>query len=98
GKPVGSDLDQGKQTLPLVHAFREATGPDRDLLRHQLNNGRKMEHILPLIRKYGGLEYARQKAEGYARDARNAAAQIAPIEADIADFNQLSEFVIRRSY
>jgi octaprenyl-diphosphate synthase len=69
GKNLGDDLAEGKPTLPLIHALREAPEPDRELIREAIEHGRvdQLEAIVAAIESTGGLDYtdelARQETE-----------------------------------
>lgn len=81
GKPLGNDLSQGKITLPLVHVLDQAQKTDREELVHELRNGRRLDKVLPLIEKYGGLEYSWQQARHYSGKARESLEALHPIVA-----------------
>ncbi len=74
GKPVGYDLAEGKVTLPLIAALRQATEADRKRLR-ALAGRRKWTQgqwasLCALIERAGGFEYSRQRAAALAEEAR----------------------------
>ena len=74
GKPVGHDLAEGKVTLPLIAALRQATQADRKRLR-SLAGRRKWTpgqwaDLRALIQRAGGFEYSRQRAAALANEAR----------------------------
>jgi octaprenyl-diphosphate synthase len=74
GKPVGSDLADGKITLPLIAALRLAGEADRRRLK-RLALRRKWSpeqwaRLRALIEKAGGFEYARLRAQTLADEAR----------------------------
>lgn len=74
GKPVGYDLAEGKVTLPLIAALRQATETDRRRLRRLA--GRKQwtasqwTSLLELIERTGGFRYARERAAALAEESR----------------------------
>jgi octaprenyl-diphosphate synthase len=74
GKPVGYDLAEGKVTLPLIAALRNATEADRRRLRQLALRKRwtvpQWNALKALIEKCGGFEYARQRAESLAEETR----------------------------
>jgi octaprenyl-diphosphate synthase len=74
GKPMGSDLAEGKITLPLIAALREASEVDRRRLKRlalrQRRTAAQWSQLRALIEKCGGFAYARAYAEGFAGDAR----------------------------
>lgn len=74
GKPVGYDLAEGKVTLPLIAALRQATEADRKKLRALASRKKwtkgQWEQLRALIEKTGGFEYSRQRAQALADEAR----------------------------
>jgi octaprenyl-diphosphate synthase len=74
GKPVGADLAEGKVTLPLIAALRNAGEADRRKLRELAARTRwtpgQWERLKGLIERAGGFEYARRRAEALADEAR----------------------------
>jgi len=74
GKPVGHDLAEGKVTLPLIAALRQATEADRRRLTRLAHRKRWREdnwvELRALVERAGGFAYARQRAVGLADLAR----------------------------
>jgi octaprenyl-diphosphate synthase len=74
GKPVGSDLKEGKLTLPLIYLVRDAEPRDRELVRNALRDSNLNEaatsEILRLVRHYRTADRVLEKAHGYADKAR----------------------------
>jgi len=74
GKPVGSDLREGKVTLPLIYALEEASAEDRRLVERVLHDGNygrvPFDRILQMMRRYRGLERAMQRAQHFTEKAR----------------------------
>lgn len=74
GKPVGYDLAEGKVTLPLIAALREASDRDQRRLRALAVRKRwtreQWEQLKSLIERCGGFDYARRRAEALADEAR----------------------------
>jgi octaprenyl-diphosphate synthase len=74
GKPVGYDLAEGKVTLPLIAALREATDADRRRLRQLALRKRwtqtQWAALRALIERCGGFDYARRRADALAEEAR----------------------------
>lgn len=73
GKPVGSDLKEGKLTLPLIYLLRDGAPEHRELVRTVLReNGFGSVHkeaILELVRRYGTADRVLEKARVYAHGA-----------------------------
>jgi octaprenyl-diphosphate synthase len=74
GKPVGSDLAEGKVTLPLIAALREASEADRRRLKRLALRKRwtpaQWSQLRALIERCGGFAYARARAGDFAADSR----------------------------
>jgi octaprenyl-diphosphate synthase len=76
GKPVASDLREGKVTLAVIHALERCTPAERELVEHVLDerafNGVTHSEILGVLNRYGSLDAAHACALQYATLARNA--------------------------
>ncbi|MGA8764688.1 MAG: polyprenyl synthetase family protein [Candidatus Sulfotelmatobacter sp.] len=76
GKPVASDLREGKVTMAVIHALERCEPDEREkvetVLRERAFNGVTHEHILDILQRYGSLEAAHLRAAHYAESARKA--------------------------
>jgi octaprenyl-diphosphate synthase len=74
GKPVLSDLKEGKVTLPLIYALRRCQPDEALKVKRVLKDSRfgsiRPREIISLVEKYGTLSEALQKAKAYAETAR----------------------------
>lgn len=74
GKPVLSDLKEGKVTLPLIYAMQNGDPAGRRLVATVLQEkdfqSVRPEQITALVRESGALDRARDLAHGYARRAK----------------------------
>lgn len=74
GKPVGSDLKEGKLTLPLIYLMRDGEPGHRELVRSALSDGRMddgvRDRIIQLVRDYRTADRVLEKAHGYAQKAK----------------------------
>ena len=74
GKPVGYDLAEGKVTLPLIAALRQATEADRKKLRALASRKKwtpgQWTQLCALIERAGGFAYSRNRAAALANEAR----------------------------
>ena len=79
GKPVGSDLREGKVTLPLIYALQLATDEERRLVQDVLTDGNydrvPFPKILELIERHQGIEKARERAVAFTEKARSIIAE-----------------------
>ncbi|NLW48997.1 MAG: polyprenyl synthetase family protein [Firmicutes bacterium] len=80
GKPIGSDIREGKRTVIVLHAFQQADDKDRDYLLKWLGNpavsGEKIEKIKQMLIEYNGVEYAKKMADQIVNEAIE---ELAPI-------------------
>lgn len=73
GKPVGNDFKDKKVTLPLINAFQNAENGEIKKIKKLLKKGansKDVEYIIQFVEKNGGVEYAIQKQNEYARCAK----------------------------
>lgn len=75
GKNLGDDLREGKVTLPVICAMKNASSSERQLLESAIVQGDKshLSEIIQIIRSSGGLEMARTAAHAEAQRAIEAA-------------------------
>ena len=73
GKPVGSDLQGGVITLPVIHVLNNGTGPElKQLIRKGPDGSLNNDHVaaaLDLVKEGGGVSYALEKARSFADEA-----------------------------
>ncbi len=66
GKVRGHDLEEGKMTLPLIHAYAEADSAERDeiarIVEQDNLSDEDLEQVCVLIEKYDGIEFTRRRA------------------------------------
>ena len=76
GKPSGLDLKEHKVTLPLIAALREMPRKARarveELFHTSTPDDAAVGEVVGIVREYGGLEYARQRGDQFAREAEDA--------------------------
>ena len=81
GKPVASDLREGKTTLPVIHSLEHGTAADREVIHRVLEDvgflRSTREQVQEILHRNGSVEYAMAAADRYAEQAREA---LAPIE------------------
>jgi len=73
GKPVGSDIREGKRTVILYYAFKNADSRQRRQLLKVFGNeqasDQDVEQAKKLLRDLGSIEYAKVLARSYVKDS-----------------------------
>jgi octaprenyl-diphosphate synthase len=72
GKSLGTDVEQQKMTLPLIHLMATAPAPVAARVRQILSGPgcSKREALRPYLTEYGSIDYAYRRAEDLAARAR----------------------------
>ena len=97
GKSLGTDLEQRKMTLPLIHLLtrgsRDQSSRARLILESPGNH--KREQLAPECQAAGAIDYARRRAEEFARQAATHL-DCLPASESKAILEQLTRRVIHR--
>jgi octaprenyl-diphosphate synthase len=82
GKPVGGDLREHKVTLPLIAALPRFSAGERRTLQALMRNAEPSEEeiaaVIGSVSAAGGLDYARERAQGHAARAEAALEVLGP--------------------
>ena len=75
GKPIGSDLREGKVTLALIHTLRQAkdgraTEIVRDVIASRTVAPEVWQELLAYLKQHASIDYANRRAEEYAERAK----------------------------
>ena len=80
GKPVASDLREGKATLSVIHSIDHGTARDRQAIQRVLDDRSfervSREEIQQILARNGSVEYAMAAAERHAEESRKALAPL----------------------
>jgi len=99
GKPVASDLREGKVTMAVIHALERCTPREREMIgrviRERAFNGVTHADVLAILDRYDSIEAAHERATKYADLARNAICNFPNCEAKRA-LLWAPEFVVDR--
>ncbi|MDR0911851.1 MAG: polyprenyl synthetase family protein [Methanobrevibacter sp.] len=75
GKPIGSDIAEGKMTLIVVNALEKANNEDKEvllkILKDENNSDEDIKIAMDLFNKYESIDYANKIAKRYVEDAKN---------------------------
>jgi len=97
GKTLGSDIEKGKMTLPLIHFMRTAPRQHRQLLLSLLEGHEpdKVEKIRNLVIPSDSIDHARRRAREFIAEAVAALADLPPGDAR-RRLEEMAEFVVAR--
>jgi len=73
GKPVGSDIREGKKTIIMIHALKNANNEQRavlmDAMRGEKSTHDEIDSAVQVLKELGSIEYARRTASKYLENA-----------------------------
>lgn len=73
GKPTGNDIKEKKLTLPLIYTLNNVDrSTKRELIyiiKNQNKNVEKVNHVISVVKKSGGIAYARTRMNEYRDEA-----------------------------
>jgi octaprenyl-diphosphate synthase len=99
GKPIGSDLRDGRATLPFLLALKKAQSADRDRILAAFGNASLEDsaigEIVEILDRYGVFDEARKEATAHVERADQALNSLPPTPAKDC-FRALTDFVVQR--
>ena len=99
GKPVGIDIKEKKQTLPLIYALQQASWLEKKkmiyIIKNQTHRNKKIRQVIDFVKASGGIDYAEQKMNEYHQAALQLI-QAFPDSSYKKSLEQLIEFTIKR--
>lgn len=100
GKPVASDLREGKVTMAVIHALERCTAAERTIVETVLKERAFVsvshEQILDMLKRYGSIQYAYDEAAKYAEAACKAICTFPDSEIKRA-LLMIPDFVVERN-
>lgn len=99
GKPVGSDIMEGKMTLMVVHTLSSASKQDKKALLSILENdgNENVQKAIDIFEKYGSINYTRDIALENVQKAKELLS-IVPDSPAKESLYLLADFVLQRSH
>lgn len=75
GKKVGSDIKEGKVTLPLIWTLGRCNSEERRLIRDTLlevdPDIKSIKEVVELVHQHGGIDYTLQRAQEFVNEAKH---------------------------
>lgn len=100
GKPTGSDIREGRMTLPLLHAMSVAGKREARKMIKTFDPGQVDEDLLGRVRdwveKHGGIDYSRKKVRQYADACKDGLQALRESESRNS-LAQLADYVVARA-
>lgn len=101
GKPVGSDIIEGKKTLIVSHAIKNANDEQKKILNSILgnksaNNG-DIDQCLEVINQIGSIDYAKEIATSFAEKALSNL-QILPNNQYTDILKEFTRYIVERKF
>jgi octaprenyl-diphosphate synthase len=101
GKPNGHDIQEGKFTLPLLHALKVCGREERSQVQEVLLKNELAPHdvqfVMAFIKKHGGIAAAEAKAEELVAEAKALLAPL-PESPSKASLLGLADYIIQRDH
>ncbi|XZF13888.1 polyprenyl synthetase family protein [Chitinophagaceae bacterium MMS25-I14] len=101
GKPTGIDIKEKKMTLPLIYTLQHADHETKRkiiyIIKNKSTDRQKVNEVIELVKKSGGIEYARQKMREYQAAGLEILKQYPDSPARQA-MEELVDYVIERSH
>ncbi|MBL7696922.1 MAG: polyprenyl synthetase family protein [Chitinophagaceae bacterium] len=73
GKPTGNDIKEKKLTLPLIYTLNNVDRTTRReliyIIKNHNKNPEKVNQVIDVVKKSGGIDYAREKMNAYRDEA-----------------------------
>lgn len=101
GKPTGIDIKEKKMTLPLIYTLQHIDNQTKRkiiyIVKNQNTDRRKVNEVIEIVKKTGGIEYAVQKMKQY-RDEAILLLKSYPDTPQSRAMEELVNYVIDRKY
>ncbi len=99
GKNVGDDLAEGKPTLPLLHAMRNASAKDAQLIKTCIKEGGldHLDKVQSIIKETQSIEYTLEKAQQHVELAKQHLVNM-PANSYTRALYELAELAVKRSF
>ncbi len=102
GKPIGSDISEGKQTLLVAKALERGNKKQKKIIKEYLGKENlkkeELEEIRKIIRETGSLEYSQNIAEKFVSESLDALSEINFKNQEAKEFFEgIARYMVSRS-
>ncbi len=103
GKPVYSDLREGKKTLLIIYAMQHLDDEGREFLKRVVGNPNASQEeyrrAAELIREAGALDHAMERAKKLVDEAKKSLSRVDARDEEAKEILvELADFIVRREY
>ena len=99
GKSIGHDIEEGKVTLPLIHALMHCTDAERgrigDIVTSETVEDEDFAFAFDLVHRHGGIEFTVSRARDYVERAKSSLESFPQSNVKSALF-ELADYVVTR--
>lgn len=101
GKPTGNDIREGKITLPLLYAIKNASEEEKkeilSIVYSYNYTDENIQHLIHYAKEHGGIDYAYRKIEEFKEQAEKIIETIP--DSDVREALEATvDYIIKRVY
>lgn len=101
GKPVDSDLKEGKKTMLVLKAIENGSEEQREFLKYALGNRdlseREIKRTREIVKETGGYKYSQEKISRLIKEGKDVVRNADNIEPEIKDFLiGIADYIVTR--
>ncbi|MFQ6084647.1 MAG: polyprenyl synthetase family protein [Candidatus Bathyarchaeia archaeon] len=101
GKPIGSDVREGKMTLMIIHALKRGDPSQRERIGKTLGDMKakssEVSEVIEIVRSLGSIDFTLDRARSYVAEAKRSLRALQPSKAR-RDLAELADFFVSREY
>ncbi len=99
-KGLGEDITEGKRSLLVIHALRKANEKDRkrliEILAMHTTDQKLRNEAIAIIKKYGSVDYAREKARTMIKEAWSGVDKLLPKSEAKKKLKAFADYLVER--